>query len=100
MFLDAERQVVQLACSRLQELSCKWDGCLVKMNSVDALIHHLNRQHKPRTSHSNVCYFIFFLLLERSETLRVNSSFSVGGPSVDDDVIFMRSIWRNMLLFL
>jgi len=49
----AEQQAVQLACSRLQELSCKWDGCLVKMNSVDALIYHLNRQHKPRASHSN-----------------------------------------------
>ena len=53
--LDAEQQAVQLACSRLQELSCKWNGCSVKMNSVDALIRHLNRQHKSPTSHSNVC---------------------------------------------
>jgi len=49
-----EQQAVQLACTRLQELACKWDGCSVKMNSVDALICHLNRQHKPSsTNHSN-----------------------------------------------
>ena len=53
--LDAEQLAVQLACSRLQELSCRWDGCSVKMNSVDALIRHLNRQHKPWASPSDVC---------------------------------------------
>jgi len=52
----AERQAVQLACSRLQELPCKWDGCSVIMNSVDSLIRHLNRQHKARASHNN--YFL------------------------------------------
>jgi FOXP coiled-coil domain len=63
MCIDAdEQEAVQLACTRLQELSCKWDGCSVKMNSVDALIRHLNRQHKPSsTSHSNVCLSLFDL---------------------------------------
>lgn len=57
-----EQQAAQLACSRLQELSCKWDGCSVKMNSVDALIGHLNRQHKPSsTSHNNVCLSVLIL---------------------------------------
>lgn len=54
-----EQQAVQLACSRLQELSCKWDGCPAQMNSVDALIRHLNGQHKPSTSRSNVCLTFF-----------------------------------------
>ncbi|KDR84076.1 hypothetical protein GALMADRAFT_219907 [Galerina marginata CBS 339.88] len=46
---EEEREAVQLACSRLQELSCRWDGCDCKLNSVDALIRHLN-QHKPAPS--------------------------------------------------
>lgn len=54
--LDAyEQQAAELACSRLQELPCKWDGCSVEMNSVDALIRHLNRQHKPSSTSYYVC---------------------------------------------
>ena len=69
--LDAEQQAVQLACSRLQELSCKWEGCSVKMNSVDALIRHLNRQHKLRTSHSNVCLSLLIFELRSDLTATV-----------------------------
>lgn len=95
-----ERRAVQLACSRLQELSCKWDGCSVKMNSVDALIRHLNRQHKPSsTSRSNVC-LSFSLLIVTIADLNSSSRSYAGGPSVDDDVISMRGIWRNMPFFL
>ena len=59
VYLDTDEQrAVRLVCTRLQELSCKWDGCSVKMNSVDTLIRHLNQQHKPSSkSNSNVCLF-------------------------------------------
>lgn len=42
-----EGEAARLAYSRLQELPCRWDGCDVRLNSVNKLVEHL-RQHKPR----------------------------------------------------
>jgi hypothetical protein len=41
-----EQEAIRLSCSILQELPCRWTGCDIITNSVDALIQHLNREHK------------------------------------------------------
>ncbi|KAF8914299.1 hypothetical protein CPB84DRAFT_79379 [Gymnopilus junonius] len=41
-----EREIVRLACTRLQELPCRWTGCDCILNSVESLIRHFN-QHIP-----------------------------------------------------
>ena len=90
--LDAyEQQAVKLSCSRLQKLPCKWNGCSVIMNSVDALIRHLTRIHQPSPSlRIKVC--LFFLTSESVPDLIATSRFYVGGPSVDDVLICERGI--------
>ena len=42
-----EQEAVQLSCSRLQPITCRWGECGIQLNSVDALIRHLNTEHKP-----------------------------------------------------
>ncbi|CAA7258587.1 unnamed protein product [Cyclocybe aegerita] len=49
----AEREAIQLACTRVQEMSCRWNGCDVVLNSVKSLIRHLNEQHKPPRAQLN-----------------------------------------------
>ncbi|KJA29757.1 hypothetical protein HYPSUDRAFT_234789 [Hypholoma sublateritium FD-334 SS-4] len=46
---NTEQQAIDLACSRLQPLTCRWNGCNVDLNSINALIQHLE-QHKPSSS--------------------------------------------------
>jgi hypothetical protein len=42
-----EQEAIQFSCSRLQPMPCRWGECDIILNSVDMLIHHLNREHKP-----------------------------------------------------
>lgn len=42
-----EQEAVQLSCSRLQSMPCRWGECGIKLNSVETLIQHLNTEHKP-----------------------------------------------------
>ncbi|KAF6762041.1 hypothetical protein DFP72DRAFT_1041496 [Ephemerocybe angulata] len=42
-----ERTLMETACTRIQSLECKWDGCDAIMNSVIAVIKHLKKVHRP-----------------------------------------------------
>lgn len=42
-----ERTLMETACTRIQSLECKWDGCDAIMNSVIAVIKHLKKLHRP-----------------------------------------------------
>ncbi|KAF9567411.1 hypothetical protein CPC08DRAFT_703302 [Agrocybe pediades] len=51
-FDEEEREAIQLSSSRVQQITCRWDGCDHQLNSADSLIRHLEQIHVPKLSSS------------------------------------------------
>ncbi|KAF4619193.1 hypothetical protein D9613_004954 [Agrocybe pediades] len=49
---EEEREAIQLSSSRVQQITCRWDGCDHQLNSADSLIRHLEQIHVPKLSSS------------------------------------------------
>ncbi|KAH6914801.1 hypothetical protein BKA70DRAFT_1257088 [Coprinopsis sp. MPI-PUGE-AT-0042] len=54
---EMERSLMNVACTRLQLLQCKWERCEVVMNSNINLFDHLRRHHRPQKFSPGESYF-------------------------------------------
>lgn len=84
-----EHDAVQLSCSRLQPVSCRWGECDIVLNSVDTLIHHLNREHKPDG-------LVSFLWKNVKRSPSLDSLLFVDGHNAEGNADLRKSTLRSM----
>ena len=92
---NTEQQAIDLACSRLQPLTCRWNGCNVDLNSINALIQHLE-QHKPSSSSNDVRKDFWHIQSWDVLTWYDSNFWHVDGVNADEGSGTTKNTWKNM----
>lgn len=95
-----EKQAVQLACSRLQALPCRWDRCDIVLNSKHSLLRHLNEDHKPIPKQGGNVSSSSLSRLHDLKFRRLDSHSFVDGLNVGGNAVYERITWKDTHSYL